>query len=123
MDHQPNDKTNHSGCVFNFGAVEDAFYVIGGKWKLKIIIALYQDGSQRFNELQRLVPGISGRVLSNELKDLEMNGFVTRQVHAERTPVVVEYIPTEYCLSLKTVVKALWDWGVDHKKKLTARPS
>lgn len=120
MEQQNYSKTGHTDCVFNFAAVEDAFYVIGGKWKLKIIIALYQGGNKRFNELQRLVPGISGRVLSNELKDLELNGFVKRNVYAERTPVVVEYIPTDYCMTLKDVVRALWDWGVNHKKKVTS---
>jgi predicted transcriptional regulator len=62
-------------CSENLSAVEDAIYVIGGKWKLKIIIVLQDKGNIRFNDLQRNIPGISARVLSNELKDLELNGF------------------------------------------------
>ncbi|WP_374441088.1 winged helix-turn-helix transcriptional regulator [Epilithonimonas sp.] len=105
-------------CGENLAAVEDALYVIAGKWKLKIIIVLQEMGNIRFNELQRLIPGISARVLSNELKDLELNGFVKRVVHAEQTPVVVEYISTDYSRTLKNVIMSLSDWGRTHKKNI-----
>lgn len=105
-------------CSENLAAVEDALYVIAGKWKLKIIIVLQEMGNIRFNELQRLIPGISARVLSNELKDLELNGFVKRVVHAEQTPVVVEYISTDYSRTLKNVIMSLSDWGKNHKKNI-----
>jgi DNA-binding HxlR family transcriptional regulator len=58
-------------CSMALSALEDTLYVIGGKWKLKIIIALQTRGSMRFNELQRTVQGISARVLSNELKEID----------------------------------------------------
>ena len=105
-------------CTESLSSVEDAIYVIGGKWKLKIIIALQEHGSIRFNELQRMVTGISARVLSNELKDLELNGFVKRVVHAEQIPVVVEYISTDYSKTLQTVIMSLSDWGRNHKKNI-----
>jgi DNA-binding HxlR family transcriptional regulator len=105
-------------CSESLSSVEDAIYVIGGKWKLKIIIALQEHGSIRFNELQRIVTGISARVLSNELKDLELNGFVKRIVHSEQMPVVVEYISTDYSKTLKTVIMALSDWGRKHKNNI-----
>ncbi|MGD1319134.1 winged helix-turn-helix transcriptional regulator [Chryseobacterium sp. 2R14A] len=105
-------------CSESLSSVEDAIYVIGGKWKLKIIIALQEQGSIRFNELQRIVSGISARVLSNELKDLELNGFVKRVVHAEQTPVVVEYISTDYSKTLKPVIMALSEWGRMHKNNI-----
>ncbi|MCD9853752.1 helix-turn-helix transcriptional regulator [Epilithonimonas sp. JDS] len=105
-------------CSESLSSVEDAIYVIGGKWKLKIIIALQEQGSIRFNELQRIVVGISARVLSNELKDLEINGFVKRIVHSEQTPVVVEYISTDYSKTLKPVIMALSEWGRTHKNNL-----
>ncbi|MCW2259761.1 MULTISPECIES: winged helix-turn-helix transcriptional regulator [Bacteroidota] len=104
-------------CTKHINSVEDALYVLGGKWKLRIIIALFS-GQTRFNELQRTIKGISARVLSNELKQLELNGLLTRVVHAEQTPIVVEYIYTEYATTLKDVVTALADWGEKHKKKL-----
>ncbi|MEC5172324.1 helix-turn-helix domain-containing protein [Chryseobacterium nepalense] len=105
-------------CSENLAAVEDALYVIAGKWKLKIIIVLQEMGNVRFNELQRLIPGISARVLSNELKDLELNGFVKRVVHAEQMPVVVEYISTDYSHTLKPVIMSLSQWGKTHKRKI-----
>ena len=105
-------------CSQSLSSVEDALYVIGGKWKLKIIIALQEHGSIRFNELQRIVAGISARVLSNELKDLELNGFVKRIVHAEQTPVVVEYISTDYSKTLKSVIMSLSEWGRTHKRNI-----
>ena len=105
-------------CSESLSSVEDAIYVIGGKWKLKIIIVLQEMGNVRFNELQRTISGISARVLSNELKDLELNGFVKRVVHSEQTPVVVEYISTDYSRTLKTVIMALSDWGRTHKNNI-----
>jgi len=105
-------------CSGHLSSVEDAIYVIGGKWKLKIIIVLQEKGNIRFNELQRNIPGISARVLSNELKDLELNGFVKRVVHAEQMPVVVEYISTDYSRTLKPVIMALSDWGRNHKNNI-----
>jgi DNA-binding HxlR family transcriptional regulator len=107
-------------CTTNINGVEDALYVLGGKWKLRIIIALH-GGHNRFNDLQRTIKGISARVLSNELKQLEMNGLVKRVVQSDLYPVVVEYKATEYATSLHEVVSALADWGQKHKKKITAK--
>jgi DNA-binding HxlR family transcriptional regulator len=98
--------------------VGDALYVIGGKWKLRIIIAL-NEGNTRFNELQRAIPGISAKVLSNELKDMELSGFVTRTVDTG-TPIVVTYQATEYTHTLRNVLEALSDWGAMHREKLRA---
>jgi len=106
----------HTECKKELASVGDALYVIGGKWKLPIIIAL-QEGNKRFNELQRTVDGISARVLSNELKELEMNGFVKRKVYV-KTPVVVEYEITDYSHSLKAVLDSLKEWGSKHRDKI-----
>jgi DNA-binding HxlR family transcriptional regulator len=103
-------------CHSKLGAVGDALYVIGGKWRLRIIIAL-SEGAWRFNELQRSIPGISARVLSNELKELELNGFLTRKVHTD-VPVIVEYKLTEYSRTLDFVVAALVEWGEMHRAKI-----
>lgn len=105
-------------CLRNIAAIEDALYVVGGKWKLRIIIALVS-GYVRFNEMQRTINGISARVLSNELKDLEINGLVKRVVHADLKPVIVEYVPTEYAQSLGKIISALTEWGLSHKLKIT----
>jgi DNA-binding HxlR family transcriptional regulator len=104
-------------CERGIMALEDALYAIGGKWKLRIISALRDSGATRFNELQRTVKGISPRVLSNELKELEMNGFVKRVVHAQ-SPVVVEYELTAYSDTLKDVLGALIQWGANHRVRV-----
>jgi DNA-binding HxlR family transcriptional regulator len=103
-------------CKATLNAVADALYVIGGKWKLRIIVALI-DGNKRFNELQRLVDGISARVLSAELKDLELNGFVQRNVFTG-TPVMVEYELTAYSGTLGNVLHSLSEWGAMHREKV-----
>lgn len=103
-------------CKATLNSIADALFVIGGKWKLRIIVAL-KDGNKRFNELQRLVEGISAKVLSTELKELELNGFVRRLVDTG-TPVVVEYELTEYSDTLDSVLQALSHWGATHKEKI-----
>ena len=106
-------------CSEALVAVGDALYVIGGKWKLRIIIAL-SEGHTRFNELQRRLNGISARVLSNELKDLELNNFVTRTVHTG-TPAIVEYKVTEYSDTLKDVLRSLRAWGMMHRATIKSQ--
>jgi DNA-binding HxlR family transcriptional regulator len=103
-------------CTRALTGIGDALYVIGGKWKLRIIIAL-KSSNKRFNELQRTITGISARVLSHELKELEMNGFVKRNIYTE-TAIVVEYELTEYSNSLDPVLTALSEWGIAHREKI-----
>ena len=110
-------KPEDLGCAEKLQAVGDSLYAIGGKWKLRVIIALSQ-GHCRFNDLQRTITGISGKVLSSELKELELNGFVKRNVQAENNPVIVEYELTPYSQTLKDVVYALIKWGVLHREKI-----
>lgn len=103
-------------CTGMLSSIGDALYVIGGKWKLRVIVAL-KEGNKRFNEIQRTVEGISARVLSSELKELELNGFVKRIVHTD-TPVTVEYQITDYAETLSAVLTALADWGTQHRHKI-----
>jgi DNA-binding HxlR family transcriptional regulator len=103
-------------CRSSLNSISDAMFVIGGKWKLRIILAL-TEGDKRFNELQRMIDGISAKVLSTELKDLELNGFVRRRVFTG-SPVVVEYELTDYAETLKPVLKSLSEWGAKHKEKI-----
>jgi DNA-binding HxlR family transcriptional regulator len=106
-----------SPCKSRLTAIDDTLYVIGGKWKLKVIIALREEGNMRFNELQRTITGISARVLSNELKELEMNGFIKRKVYTTN-PVVIEYELTGYSNTLGDVLQAMVEWGTKHRKKI-----
>jgi DNA-binding HxlR family transcriptional regulator len=110
------EKPTAQQCTASLGAVGDALYAIGGKWKLKIIIALLE-GNKRFNELQRTIEGISAKVLSTELKELEMNGFIKRTVFTG-TPVAVEYELTEYSNTLQDVMQALSAWGAMHRETI-----
>ncbi|WP_400263495.1 winged helix-turn-helix transcriptional regulator [Sphingobacterium sp. SG20118] len=106
-------------CTNRLSATEDALYVLGGRWTIRVMIAIL-GGHTRFNDLQRSLNSISARVLSSELKKLEVNHLVERTVFADQTPVLVEYVPTEYSQSLKDIITALAEWGVTHKKKITA---
>lgn len=99
-----------SQCTPTFVAVDDALYAIGGKWRLKIITVLY-DGNKRFNELQRLLKGISSKVLSHELKELELNGFI-------RKTDTSEYEATPYGFTLHEVVISLAKWGKMHRTNI-----
>ena len=108
-------------CTASLASVGDALYAIGGKWKLRIIIAL-AGRSKRFNELLKLVDGISGRVLSAELKELEINGFVYRNILATY-PVSIEYELAPYSDSLRDVITSLSEWGLQHKAKIRAERS
>jgi len=101
-------------CKANLKSIGDALYAIGGKWKLQVIVAL-NSGNKRFNELQRLVEGISAKVLSAELKELELNGFVRRNIFTS-TPVIVEYELTEYATTLGSVLQTLGEWGTMHRE-------
>lgn len=107
---------SHGDCNKSLSAVQDALYVLNGKWKLPIIIALSHE-NKRFGELQKTVSGIAAKVLSHELKELELNGFVVRNVY-NTTPVTVEYELTDYSDTLEEVITALSSWGAKHKEKI-----
>jgi len=110
------DKPNAEECLGALGAVQDALYVLNGKWKIPIIIAL-GEGHKRFGELQKAVKGISAKVLSHELKHLEMNDFIERKVY-DTIPVMVEYELTPYSDTLGDVIGALREWGEAHRNKI-----
>jgi DNA-binding HxlR family transcriptional regulator len=118
MQHKAKHGVDEKNCINKFTAVEDALYVIGGRWRLPII-AVLSDGNKRFIEIQRSVKGISAKVLSHELKELELNGFVTRILHDERP--IIEYQSTQYSRTLKKVVHALDEWGKNHLIKIRQR--
>jgi len=96
--------------------VRDTLYVLSGKWKLPIIIAL-SGGTKRFKDLQRSLQDITPKILSKELKELELNEFVTRTVYAT-SPVTVEYALTKYSQSLNNIIDEMREWGLQHRKRL-----
>lgn len=98
-------------------AIRDTLDLVGGKWKLPILYTLITHGTMRFKELQREVDGITARMLSKELKDLELNQMVSREVY-DTAPITVEYTITKHGTSLGPVVKALYDWGLKHRQQI-----
>lgn len=106
-------------CKSQMMPVQDALDVLHGKWKLLILLSL-SDGPMRFKEIQRQVEGITAKMLSKELKDLEINELVQRTVY-DTIPVAVEYTRTAYGNSLKKVIDELHAWGVQHRKRVMRR--
>ncbi|MCI3936176.1 helix-turn-helix transcriptional regulator [Chryseobacterium aahli] len=117
-ENQTDNKAFTEDCHKVLMAVSDALYAIGGKWKLMIIIAMAR-GNKRFTEIQRQVSGISARVLSSELKELEMNGFIIKKVE-NGYPVSIEYELLPYSHTLEEVVGAMTKWGMQHREKVKA---
>lgn len=89
--------------------VTRAVHVIGGKWKLFIVFHL-MDGTRRFGELRRLIPGITQQMLTAQLRELEADGIVSRKVYAE-VPPKVEYSLTTVGHGLRSVTQRLHAWG------------
>ncbi len=106
----------HSECLTILQPVRDALDILSGKWKLPIIVAL-TFGEKRFSEIAREVQGITDRMLSKELRDLEINELVRRTVH-NTYPVKVTYALTPHSQSLGEVIESLRKWGTLHRKRI-----
>ncbi|QSW87633.1 MULTISPECIES: helix-turn-helix domain-containing protein [Flavobacterium] len=103
-------------CTDSLKNVIDALYVLNGKWKIALILSLVQS-PKRFNEILKQIDGISPKVLAKELKDLEFNGFIKRNVY-ETTSINIVYEATDYSLTLKSVIAELSAWGEQHREKI-----
>ncbi|NPU15364.1 helix-turn-helix transcriptional regulator [Bradyrhizobium sp. 83012] len=101
-------------------AVEATLDLIDGKWKGVILYHL-QSGSQRFGELRRLMPSVTQRMLTKQLRALEEDGLVVRKVYAE-VPPRVEYSLSEVGESLRPVIEVLRTWGERHQERLSCAP-
>ncbi|KFC20877.1 winged helix-turn-helix transcriptional regulator [Epilithonimonas lactis] len=106
-------------CKTNMMAVQDTMDVLKGRWKIHIIAALCYD-KMRFSDLQKEIEGISAKMLSSELKDLEVNQLLKRTV-LKTQPISVEYELTEYGYTLKKVIENLADWGIQHRKRIVGK--
>lgn len=113
----PMKNVSHEQCNDAMLAIRDSIEIWGGKWKLMILLYLVikADDKNYFMEMVRGIPGISGKMLSKELKDLETNKLVKRVVH-DTKPVTVEYIITEYGKSFVPIAEQLLEWGLSHRK-------
>ena len=102
--------TDYTNCP-----VEAALDVMGGKWKSVILFRLMEQ-TRRFNELRRLLPKVSQRMLTNQLRELETDGLVHREVYAE-VPPRVEYSLTKLGITLKPLLLGLQHWGQKYRLK------
>lgn len=112
-------KKPHKECLKSLLPVRDSLEIIGGKWKILIMISLWE-GNKHFSEIERSLETISAKVLSKELKEMEANKLLTRTV-IDDYPVRIEYTPTEYSNSLKEIIAHLREWGENHRKHVFKR--
>lgn len=92
--------------------IEATMEILGGKWKA-LIVCLLISGTKRTGELQRLIPGVSQKVLIQQLRELERDGIVGRRVYEEMPPRV-EYYITEYGKTANQIIDVMCAWGRDH---------
>lgn len=106
-------------CGEELMAMRDCLDILGGKWKLMILRYLTNREHQKlhFKKLQREINGISAKMLSKELKDLETNLLITRTVE-DGTQIMVFYAITEYGKSVTPLTENLVQWGIGHRKKI-----
>ena len=97
-------------------SVEAALAVIGGKWKGTILYRLHRDSVLRFNEIRRILPAVSQRTLTAQLRALEADGIIERTVYPQ-VPPRVEYRLTAYGATLAPVLAALKAWGDVHRQQ------
>jgi DNA-binding HxlR family transcriptional regulator len=100
-------------------AIQDTMFVLGGKWKLPIILSIYS-GNKRFNDISNSIPKITNRVLSKELKHLEENLLIKRTVFDDY-PVRIEYAVTDYAYGLEEVILPMENWGKKHRKRIVGK--
>lgn len=103
-------------CVSKVKDISDALYVLNGKWKFPLIFTLRQN-PVRFNEILKLVEGITPKVLAKELRELEINGLIERKVFPT-TPATITYEANAYSDTLKNVLYELSKWGEQHREKV-----
>jgi len=106
-------------CLEKLLPVRDALDVFKGKWKIQIISVLVYYEQCGFKQLQNSVPGITPKMLSKELKELEVNLMVNRLVSDTR-PISVSYQITDYGKSATPVIYALYQWGQQHRDVIIA---
>ncbi|GGH14262.1 helix-turn-helix transcriptional regulator [Sphingobacterium alkalisoli] len=114
QDNAPCVGHDFSACGKRIAAVHDTMDVLNGKWKIAII-SLLGFGTRRYSEILKEVEGISGKMLSRELKDMEMNLLVKRTVVSDQ-PIAVAYSLTDYCVDLLPIIHSLAEWGTKHRQ-------
>jgi len=109
----------NGGCPKTMLSIKDALEALEGRWKLLILFSL-SEGPKRFTQIAREVTGITDKTLSKELKNLELNKLIKREVK-DTFPPTVEYSITSHGLSLNKLLEELHYWGLSHRKKIIGR--
>lgn len=99
---------------------ESALDILIGKWKPVILLQLISNGTMRFSELQKAIPDINKKMLSQQLRELEYNDIVHREVYSQ-VPPKVEYSISPYGQSLGAVLQVMNDWGTTHIEHMNER--
>ena len=98
--------------------IEHTINLIGHKWKVLILRNLHNEGTQRFNQLNKGIKGITQKMLTQQLRQMEADGLIDRKVYPE-VPPKVEYSLTKLGQSLKPVLESMNKWGIEHIEKTT----
>ncbi|RNL91350.1 transcriptional regulator [Sinomicrobium pectinilyticum] len=109
-------KEQFKECINSLYPIRDALEVIGGKWRIQILIAI-RTGNHRFTAIERAIGDISPRILSKELKILQENRLIVREV-SNTYPVVITYKWSAHADSITPIITVLNDWGIHHRKFL-----
>ncbi|OAS16747.1 winged helix-turn-helix transcriptional regulator [Paenibacillus oryzisoli] len=104
------EKLEPHNCKIGIG---ECLHIIAGKWKPIILLLLQLEGTQRFSDLKRWIPGITQKMLTAQLKELEQEDLIQRTVYAE-VPPRVEYSITEHGRTLEHILRQLNEWGIQH---------
>jgi DNA-binding HxlR family transcriptional regulator len=102
----------HTDCKY-----DRVIEILVGKWKPIILFHLFSKGTMRFSELQKAMPDITKKMLTQQLRELEYHNIVHREIYRQ-IPPKVEYSITEYGKGMKTVLQVMHNWGIAHVKHL-----
>ncbi len=109
----PEDRTNKVSCSKYTYEVEVAFELLSGKWIPLIIWTLSTEGTKRFSELRKIMPSVTQKMLTQQLRKLEKRGLVSRKVYPE-VPPVVEYSLTDIARKLLPILKDFDRWATEY---------
>ncbi|ELP58424.1 HxlR family transcriptional regulator [Clostridium pasteurianum DSM 525 = ATCC 6013] len=109
-ENMPKDRLNKISCSNYKSEVEVTLEVLSGKWKALILLNLSEHKVIRFNEFKRLIPEITQKMLSQQLRDLNDNGLVNKTIYSQ-VPPMVEYSLTKIGLDLIPILKSMDKWG------------
>jgi DNA-binding HxlR family transcriptional regulator len=101
-------------------AIQDSMDVLSGKWKISIISSICYYNKRRFSDILNDVSGISNKMLSKELKELEVNKIIDRTV-LDTQPITVQYELTDHGKTLQTIINNLSEWGQSHRKEIIGK--